>query len=177
MQYLMSSKVNPRRESIQNMQNIRKVEKEVRELLTETSPDKPPLLPESRPIYYFSVTLQVTSSMIIEFDTFSTKGMIVMKVLLPSLRNHNFIAVREAVFPNLSLRARNQEMLSGIFIKENSILDPRMDIKEFEKNAIKSFGCDWYSTELKCISPRELDKLYPSFFPRTSSLHYKRTRK
>ena len=176
MSCIKRSTESSRKESIQVMKELRKTEKNINELLTQTLPEKPPLLPEDRPIYYLSLRLQVTSSMRIEINQFPTKNVVIMKVLIPHFRTNRFVSVREAAFPYIHLKVGEKEPLSGIFMRKNLLFDSETDVEDEEcsENIAKSFGCDWYDTKRKCMSPFEFDNLLaPQFFPRSSSLHYK----
>ena len=175
MSYIKQSTESSRKESLQIMKELRKTERNINELLTKASTEKPPLLPESRPIYYFSLILQITSSMRVEINQFPTKNTIVMRILIPHFRRNHFVPVREAILPYLHQKIGEKEPLSGIFMRKDLILEPKMDIDILEENAAESFGCDWYDTKLKCMSPNEFNNLISSsFFPRKSSLSYKR---
>ncbi len=175
MSYVRRSTESSRKESIQIMRELRKTEKNINELLTQTSPEKPPLLPEDRPVYYLSLRLQITSSIRIEINQFPTKNVVIMKVLIPHFRTNRFVSVREAAFPCVRLKVGEREPLSGIFIKKDLEFDSQTDIEneECSESIAKSFGCDWYDTKRKCISPFEFDNLFSyQSFPRSSSLHY-----
>ena len=74
---------------------------------------------------------------------------------------------------NLELRLKEikarLEEIRGLVDSETDVED-----EECSENIAKSFGCDWYDTKRKCMSPFEFDNLLaPQFFPRSSSLHYK----
>ena len=155
MSCIKRSTESSRKESIQIMRELRKTEKNINELLTQTSPEKPPLLPKDRPVYYLSLRLQITSSMRIEINQFPTKNVVIMKVLIPHFRTNRFVSVREAAFPYIRLKVGEMEPLSGIFIKKDLEFDSQTDIEDEEcsESIARSFGCDWYDTKRKCISP------------------------